>query len=133
MFPFSSFILKAPKGNRSVYLVKLDFAEPDTGVKAEGEAVFVVLLPRWFLSFVAVLVQTPLSTSTGLNSALIHTMEIEKEVKKVRIPLRSDTFELNRRHPEKVWRTPAGGLWIQAATIRFQNVCSYDFSRASHF
>lgn len=39
-------ILKAVNGNCFVYFAKLDVAaEPDTGVKAEGEAVFVGLRP----------------------------------------------------------------------------------------
>lgn len=71
------------------YYVTLDAsAEPDTGVKAEGEAVFVVLLPSEFLFSVAVRVKTVLSPSSAVKLALTDKMEIEKEVKKVRNPLR---------------------------------------------
>lgn len=40
-------ILKAPSGSGVFYFGRLDVSsEPDTGVKADGEAVFVVLLAR---------------------------------------------------------------------------------------
>lgn len=88
MHYYISFILEAQNGNELVNFGKLDVSsEPDTGVKAEVGAVFVAPLPCYFLSSVAVFFETVVPTLPGVNSVLTDKMEIQKEVKKVRIPL----------------------------------------------